>query len=273
MSSVLQREVPLELVEHIIDFNFSNTAALVACSQVARAWVRATRHHLFARINLTTAQRILTFDEILLASPYIARNVKQVQVLTWLSQEEPRGALRRIFKQLGSAKSVFCSGQQLQPAWNEVFGHLPLVKSLKLRVRWTDLYALNGLLCSFPGIADLFVETRMLSGVGDVGNPSSRIVTPLDQLERMIVFNGNGLPNDFQSTLLKQDLPRLESIEAQLGSDEDAVYLCDFLDRSGSKTLKDLHVRFTYGYPEGMPHGAPLVVYDRALIDLSSSYR
>ena len=260
MLSTPQRQVPLELVEYIIDFNFDDTAALITCSKVARGWVRATRHHLFARTKLNTARRILCFDEILLASPYIARNVKAVQIPTWLSKEEPRSALRRIFKQLSSVKSISCSGQQLQPVWNEVLGDLPLVKSLKLRVGWTDLYALNGLLSSFPGITDLFIETRMTSGVGNVEDPCSRIATPLDQLERMIVYNGSGLQNDFQSILLKQDLPRLESLEAQFGCDEDAVYFCDFLERSGSKTLKDLHLRFTYGGPQGVLHGTSLVV-------------
>ena len=145
--------------------------------------------------------------------------------------------------------------------WHEVLGHLRSVKSLKLQVGWADLYALNGLLRSFPGITDLVIETRMLSGVGAVEDPSARIVTPLDRLERMVVFNGNGLQNDFQSTLLKQNLPRLESIEAQLGSDEDAVHLCEFLNKRGSTTLKDLHVYFTYGDRLGRTHGAWPVAY------------
>ncbi|EPS95511.1 hypothetical protein FOMPIDRAFT_1054142 [Fomitopsis schrenkii] len=260
MSSVSHREVPLELIEHIIDFNFDDKATLVACSKVARAWVQATRHHLFAKIRINTTRRILALDAILPASPYIARSVKEAQTPAWLSEHKPRDALLRIFKQLKAVKSLVCAGQTLQPTWNEVLGHLPSVKSLKLRVGWTDLYALNSLLSSVPEITDLFIETRMLSGVGDVDAPSARIVAPLSRLERMAVFNGNGLPNDFQSILLKEDLPRLESVEAQLGSDDDAVYLCEFLDRCGSKTMKDLHVRFTYGYPEGTPHGAWSIV-------------
>lgn len=256
MTSASRRDIPPELIEHIIDFDFDDVATLVACSKVARAWVQATRHHLFTSININTTRRILAFSAILLASPYIARNVKEVKIPTSLSKHAPRDALLNIFEQLKAVESVVCSGQHLQAAWNEVFGHRPAVKSLKLCVAWTDLYALNSLLSSFPGIADLHIETRMLSGVGDADAPGSRIVTPLDKLERMVVFNRNGLPNDFQSVLLKQDLPRLESIDAHFGSDDDAIYLCEFLDRCGSKTLKVLHVRFTYGYPEGMPHGA-----------------
>ncbi|KZT69436.1 hypothetical protein DAEQUDRAFT_765512 [Daedalea quercina L-15889] len=247
--------VPNELVEHIIHFNHEDAATLMTCSRVARAWVQATRCHLFANVNLKTTRRILAFSDILQSSPYIARNVRSAQIPAWLNKSASLEALSRIFEQLHSVKSISCVGPQLQPVWYEVLGELPSVRSLKLCVTWPDLHALNELLCAMPGLTDLFVETDMSSGLSDPSEPSFRIV-PLPCLERMIVFNAKGLPNDYQSILLKQDLPCLESIEAQFGSAEDVAFFCRFLRRGGYKTLKDLHIEFTYSCPEGPMRGA-----------------
>ncbi|TFY63909.1 hypothetical protein EVJ58_g2969 [Rhodofomes roseus] len=248
------RNVPPELVEHIIDFNFSDRPSLFACSLVARAWVPATRLHLFTSLNLSTARRILAFADILRTSPYIARHAREVHVPAWLSKPAPRDALAQVFQQLSEVTVIRCAGQQLQPAWYEVLGRLSSVRSLKLRATWCDLDALNGLLRAVSGVTDLFVQTRMLSGVGEISAPAARVV-PLPDLERMVVFNANGLPNDFQSIILRQDLPRLESIEAQFGSEEDILLFRKFLDRGGYKALKDLHMDFTYEYLSGPTDG------------------
>ncbi|KAH9915330.1 uncharacterized protein B0H18DRAFT_1124986 [Fomitopsis serialis] len=250
--------IPPELVEHIIDFNFADTATLIASSRVARAWAPATRHHLFSSLNLKSAPRILAFADILRASPSLARAAREVRIPAWLSKLPTRTALSQIFEQLrrgGGVKCVRCTGQQLQPVWYELLGSLHSVESVKLKATWCDLDALDGLLRAFPRVRDVFVETRMLSGVGDVSAPAAAVV-PLPELRRMVVFNASGLPNDFQSILLRQGLPRLESIEAQFGSVEDVVRFHEFLDKGGYETIKDLHMDFTYECPVDPSHDA-----------------
>ncbi|KZT70431.1 hypothetical protein DAEQUDRAFT_810608 [Daedalea quercina L-15889] len=109
-------QLPLEVWEDVIDHLHDDVESLRACSLTNRAWIPATRLHLFAQIELCGERHCLCFQDALkrseAANTNIARHVRSIAVigLAFCRLEDSRNPsyvrLRDIFSRLPNVYSL-----------------------------------------------------------------------------------------------------------------------------------------------------------------------
>jgi hypothetical protein len=72
----VQRILPPELVDRIIDFLHNEPRTLAACSLVARSWTPASRYHRFSSVRLISDEDWAKFDRLIEISPSMVRYVR-----------------------------------------------------------------------------------------------------------------------------------------------------------------------------------------------------
>ncbi|OCH94035.1 hypothetical protein OBBRIDRAFT_723682, partial [Obba rivulosa] len=71
-------ELPPELTDRIIDFLYGDKYTLAACGLVCRAWVPASRFHLFHSVRLRTKRQYLRWLFVLTSSRHIGHYVRKL---------------------------------------------------------------------------------------------------------------------------------------------------------------------------------------------------
>lgn len=168
----LVSRLPPELCDRIIDYLFCDRCALSACALTCRAWLPASRLHLFRHVRLQ-ASTIPSFLCVLMETPAIGAYVEDLMILT--------GSQGFTIPDIAQMKTL----QMLK----EIFDRLPAVKTLKVPVFFrisvmetlilsalskslqaisfsglfiTDLQALSELLASFPHLQSVGFSNEVL---------------------------------------------------------------------------------------------------------------
>lgn len=164
--------LPPELCDRIIDYLFCDRCALSACALTCRAWLPASRLHLFRHVRLQ-ASTIPSLLCVLMETPAIGAYVEDLILLT--------GSQGFTIPDVTQMKTL----QMLK----EILDRLPVVKSLKIPVFFrisvmetlilsalskslqaisfsglfiTDLQALSDLLASFPHLQSVGFSNEVL---------------------------------------------------------------------------------------------------------------
>ncbi|PPR04407.1 hypothetical protein CVT26_004232 [Gymnopilus dilepis] len=136
-SEAVPLRLPQELVDHIIDHLHDDPSTLKSCARVCRAWLPASRFHLFAKVSLKATspqngpalpqERCKRLHAVLVQSPEIISSIHELEICegsplhhsysdlqsstTWVTTER---TLTALFKMLTHVKRFDFSATSLQ---------------------------------------------------------------------------------------------------------------------------------------------------------------
>ncbi|KAH9947977.1 hypothetical protein B0H21DRAFT_736356 [Amylocystis lapponica] len=144
--------IPPELYDYIIDFLHGNTSALVACSLTCRAWVPATRVHLFCDISLDDWMSSTALCRLLHTAPHLGCHVRDLSIARTIED------LSRDDIQAGLVLCSILIHLSCIQRLGFYFMHLPSVRTLGFHVPLTELILFA---CQFSAFND-FVDLLLL---------------------------------------------------------------------------------------------------------------
>ncbi|KZT07144.1 uncharacterized protein LAESUDRAFT_713654 [Laetiporus sulphureus 93-53] len=248
-----ESKLPPEICDHIIDYLWNDRRALAACNLVCRAWLPATRTHIFNRIRLPNKVTSARFRQLLAESPYIARHVRALSIrrssrsaglpLDYSEILQKLTSLRHLYVRCMAHTSdpypAFVMETTLEPSLHSSFAMLETLHLRHLVFVGPDLPVL---LCSCPRLSVLqMVDVRWMH---DYDNDASFSIAPAQNIQiaelvlnevtsNIIRFLGNGT--------LQLWLRRLETSI----SVEDLSMLLSRVHQDAERTLQHLIVSAT----------------------------
>ncbi|KAJ7122321.1 hypothetical protein C8R44DRAFT_736016 [Mycena epipterygia] len=144
-----EAEIPPELSDLIIDYLHGQKRALGTCGLVSKAWLRSSRHHLFASVRLHGGNWPAFLR--LLESPFatFAESISSLEVLQTGHHEN--------FNELVARLPPFPAVRRLQLSWTFI---------LRITGRFATPYQVALLVSNFAQLEELSVDTMFLDNDG-----------------------------------------------------------------------------------------------------------
>jgi hypothetical protein len=165
-----RHELPLELIDRVIDFLHNDPKALAACSLVASSWIATSRYHRFSRVKLICPNDWTKLDRLVEFSPTVVHYIRAVA--TDATNNAPSAKWTAAFTSFTSLEHITMSGAIIPPWESEAAA----ISSVAHKITTLTLNV------AFASGNDFWPIVRMFPDLVSLRSTGTRYVTMLPPL-------------------------------------------------------------------------------------------
>ncbi|KAH7105968.1 hypothetical protein BKA62DRAFT_346646 [Auriculariales sp. MPI-PUGE-AT-0066] len=216
-------QLPIELIDRIIDFLHDERIALHACSLVCTTWRDAALHHMFWTMRLLSSSRFRKFIHVACFRPRIGQYVRSMLLGFHRIPDGFQSLIPSIpHNLLPNLRSLALQHTGHTPVFAELLQHsiFASVSSLSLTHVWFSSFSnFRALICSFRHLRDLSMGNVTWERDDPPSPVSAAEAQPVFHLRNLeLYFNGNFLPHIVRWMLGTQILDKVRNLLLYLES-------------------------------------------------------